>query len=160
MRIIVMSDSHGDFSRVRRIFEDNIPGADLFLHLGDGAKDFEDAGWLFPGVQKKNVRGNCDFGYGWDLPQEGLLDLMGKKVYYTHGDRWGVKYGLDEIERAGRERGADIVLFGHTHQAAAEFRDGLWLINPGSVRYGRDGTAGYLALDIDPAGIVAVRREF
>lgn len=158
MRIIAMSDSHGDFSRVRRIFEEN-PGADCFLHLGDGAKEFEDVGWLFPDTVRKGVRGNCDFGYGWDLPQEGTLDLAGKKLYFCHGDRWGVKYGLDEIERAGRERRADVVLFGHTHQAMAEFRDGLWLINPGSVRYGRNGAAGYLALDITSAGIVPVLRE-
>lgn len=159
MRIIAMSDSHGDFARVRRIFEEN-PGADLFLHLGDGAGDFEEAGWLFPDVPRKGVRGNCDFGHDWDLPREGMLEFAGKQIYFTHGDRWQVKSGLDEIERAGRERGADVVLFGHTHRAMAEYRDGLWLINPGSVRFSGHTQAGYLALDITPAGIVPVLRSF
>lgn len=159
MRIIVMSDSHGDFSRVRRIFEEN-PGADCFIHLGDGAGDFEEAGWLFPDVPKKGVRGNCDFGCDPKLPKEGLLEFSGKRLYFTHGDLWRVKYGLDEIERVGRERGADVVLFGHTHNAMAEYRDGLWLINPGSVRFGGRTPAGYLALDITEAGIVPVLRRF
>lgn len=160
MRLIVMSDSHGDFARVRKIFEDN-PGAECFLHLGDGARDFEEAGWLFPDAVKKGVRGNCDFGRDAEgLPREGLLELMGKRVYYTHGDLWRVKYGLDEIRRAGRERGANVVLYGHTHRAMAEYLDGMWLINPGSVRDSSHTPAGYLALDITEAGIVPVLRSF
>lgn len=159
MRIIVMSDSHGDFARVRRIFEEN-PGAELFLHLGDGAGDFQQAGRLFPDVPKIGVRGNCDFGFDRKLAKDATLELEGKKLYFTHGDLWGVKYGLDEIEEAGRERGADIVLFGHTHRAIAEYREGLWLINPGSVRFSDRTPAGYLALDIGPAGIVPVHRTF
>lgn len=153
-----MSDSHGDFARVRRIFEEN-PGADCFIHLGDGAKDFEEAGWLFPDTVRVGVRGNCDFGRDPDFPKDGLLMLGGKRIYYTHGDLWRVKYGLDEIERAGRERGADIVLYGHTHRAMAEYREGLWLINPGSVRDSSHTPAGYLALDITDAGVVPVLRK-
>ena len=159
MRIIVMSDSHGDFSRVRQIFEDN-PGADHFIHLGDGAKDFEEAGWLYPDTVRNGVRGNCDFGSGSQLPKEGLLELEGARIYFTHGDLWRVKYGLDEIWRAGREREANVVLYGHTHRAMAEYRDGTWLINPGSVRDSSYTPAGYLALDIGPAGIVPVLRTF
>lgn len=159
MRIIAMSDSHGDFARVRRIFEEN-PGADCFLHLGDGARDFEEAGWLFPDTVRKGVRGNCDFGVDLEIPKEGMLELAGARIYYTHGDLWQVKYGLDEIRRAGRERGANVVLYGHTHRAMAEYDDGLWLINPGSVRDSSHTPAGYLALDIGPAGIVPVLRKF
>ena len=59
MRIIAMSDSHGDFSKVRRVFEEN-PGAGCYIHLGDGARDFEEAGWLFPDAPRRSVQGNCD----------------------------------------------------------------------------------------------------
>lgn len=157
MRIIVMSDSHGDVCRVQEIFEKN-PGADCYIHLGDGARDFEEVGWLYPDTPRKSVRGNCDFGR--DEPSSGLLELGGKRIYFTHGHIWGVKQGLDDLEWAGRERHADIVLYGHTHRAEAEYRDGLWLINPGSVRDSRETPAGYLALDITPAGIVPVLRKF
>lgn len=158
MRIIVMSDSHGDFNRVMRIFSDN-PGADLFLHLGDGAKDFEEAGWLFPDTVRKAVRGNCDFGYDNELLKDGLLEVEGKKIFYTHGDRYQVKYGLENLERTARDKGVDIALYGHTHTALQEYQDGLWLINPGSVRDSSHTPAGYLALDITPAGVVPVIRR-
>ncbi len=157
MRIIVMSDSHGAFYSVKQIFEDN-PGADLFIHLGDGARDFEEAGWLFPQTSRKAVRGNCDYAYDLELPLDGLLELDGKRIYYTHGHQYQVKHGLEQMERAGRERNADVVLYGHTHTALAEYRDGLWLVNPGSVTDSSYSPAGYLALDITPAGIVPVLR--
>ena len=159
MRIIVMSDSHGSFSRVMAILHDN-PGADLFLHLGDGAKDFEEAGWLFPDTARKAVQGNCDFGYDLELMQEGVLEAEGKRILYTHGDRYRVKQGLEELEKAAREKEADIVLYGHTHTAFQEYRDGLWILNPGSVRDSSYTPAGYLVLDITPAGVVPVHRTF
>ena len=141
MRVIVMSDSHGDFFRVRRIFEEN-PGAGCFIHLGDGAKDFEEAGWLFPGSPRLSVQGNCDLGR--EEPLTGLIELEGRRIFYTHGHLFHAKYGLDELERAGRERKADVVLYGHTHRADAQYRDGLWILNPGSVRDSQYTPAGYL----------------
>ncbi len=37
MRIIVMSDTHGNFSAIEKIIEKNI-SADMFIHLGDGER--------------------------------------------------------------------------------------------------------------------------
>jgi len=159
MRVIVMSDSHGSFDRVKQIFEDN-PGADIFLHLGDGARDFEAAGRLFPDTVRKAVRGNCDVWFDSELLKSGLLEAGGKRIFYTHGDLYHAKYGPDELLRAGRENKADIVLYGHTHTALQEYHDGLWLLNPGSVRDSSHTPAGYLALDITGAGIVPVFRHF
>ena len=123
MRSIVMSESHGDSSRVRQIFEDN-PGADHFIHLGDGAKDFEEAGWLYPDTVRNGVRGNCDFGSGFQLPKEGLLELEGARIYFTHGDLWRVKYGLDEIWRStGTASGSSTPAASGT---AATPRRGTW----------------------------------
>lgn len=158
MRIIVMSDSHGSASRVRHIFEGE-PGAELYLHLGDGAADFVKAGWLFPSTARMGVLGNCDFSRDLDLPKTGLVELGGKRIFFTHGDLYRVKYGLDELEDAAREKGADIALFGHTHTACQEYRDGLWLLNPGSALDSSHTPAGYLALDITEAGVVPVFKK-
>ena len=159
MRIIVMSDSHGSVSRVRQIFEEE-PGAELYLHLGDGAADFVKAGWLFPSTTRMGVLGNCDFSRELALPKTGLVELGGKRIFYTHGDLYRVKHGLEELEAAGREKEADIVLYGHTHTALQEYREGLWLLNPGSVLDSSHTPAGYLALDLTPAGIVPVFKKF
>ena len=62
-----------------------------------------------------------------------------------------VKYGLSNLVAAAEERGAQIALFGHTHQAMTEYRGGLYLMNPGSLS-GPSGTYGII--DLTPAGIV------
>ena len=71
-----------------------------------------------------------------------------------------MKHGLEEIEAAGREKEADIVLYGHTHTALQEYREGLWLLNPGSVLDSSHTPAGYLALDLTPTGVVPVFKKF
>ena len=61
------------------------------------------------------------------------------------------RQGLYNVCCAAREKKADIVLFGHTHQALAEYDDGLYILNPGSL-HGSMGTYGII--DITKAGIV------
>ena len=59
---------------------------------------------------------------------------------------------------AARERKADILLFGHTHNALQEYDEGLYILNPGTL-HGSEGTFGIV--DITPAGIVTnVLRAF
>ena len=62
-----------------------------------------------------------------------------------------MKKTLYNLECAARDRKADIALYGHTHQAEIEYRDGLYLMNPGSL-HGSYGTYGII--DITPAGLV------
>ena len=57
---------------------------------------------------------------------------------------WGVKSGYDRAFAQARAVGADILLFGHTHQALCrQLEDGLWVLNPGSSR----STYGLITLD-------------
>ena len=53
------------------------------------------------------------------------------------------------MEQAAREAHADICLFGHTHQQMTDYRDGLYLMNPGAVAEGCYGM-----VDITPGGIM------
>ena len=46
---------------------------------------------------------------------------------------YGVKWGLEKIILAAGSRGADIVLFGHTHLPHESYEDGLYIFNPGSI---------------------------
>ena len=113
MRILVVSDTHRDqYSLEQAVLRQ--PKAEVVIHLGDGADEAEMVKAKFPEKTFLQVRGNCD--WGCDLPVEGEITLEGKKLFYTHGHAYNVKYGLYNICCAAREKKADIVLFGHTHQ--------------------------------------------
>jgi len=66
-----------------------------------------------------------------------------------------VKYSLSELLFAAQGRGADIVLYGHTHISHSEYIDGMHVVNPGSCS-GMGGSATYAIIDITKAGIVPV----
>ena len=146
MRILVVSDVHGDFRGLCQAIEAQ-PTAKVVIFLGDGLRQAEDAADLYLDRDFYMVPGNCDFGAdGIPIRQE---TFGGKRFYFTHGHRHDVKYTLYRLEMAAREAEADIALFGHTHQAYEEYVDGLYLFNPGSLRY--DRTYGYV--DIVGGGI-------
>lgn len=148
MRILVVSDTHRDSFSLRAAILKQ-PRAEVVIHLGDGEEEAADARDSFRDRMFLMVSGNCDWGSV--LPAEGFTTLAGKNIFYTHGYTYNVKYGMYEIISAARSRKADILLFGHTHEALTEYRDGLYLMNPGSL-CGSTGTYGIL--DITPAGIV------
>lgn len=148
MRILVVSDTHRDYNALRQAVLAQ-PNAEVVIHLGDGADEAADVKYLFPEKTFYQVRGNCDWGSA--LSAVGSVTLEGKKIFYTHGHGYNVKYGLYELKAAARAQKANIVLFGHTHRALAEFEDGLYLMNPGSLS---GGTASYGIIDITKAGIV------
>ncbi len=146
MRILVFSDSHGDRHALQDVLLRHPDITDV-IHLGDGLREVEDAVEQFPDHTFYPVRGNCD--YAGMAPDARLEVLGGKKVLCTHGHRYNVKYGLYTYACAARERGADVALFGHTHQPLEEYADGLYLFNPGSLRNG-----SYGILDVSPRGVM------
>lgn len=147
MRILVVSDSHGRTSVLREILE--LHGTPNVIFLGDGLRDVEEMEQLYPDRRFYRVAGNCDFGAS-DLTT-GRIEFAGRRIFYTHGHTYHVKYGLRELKDAARRAGADIALYGHTHAAFFEYDDGLYIMNPGAVS---GGDAGYGLIDITPAGIV------
>lgn len=148
MRILVVSDTHRDRAALRRAIL-NQPQARTVIHLGDGAEEAEEMKTAFPDRRILIVRGNCD--WGGTLPTEGLVRLAEKNIFYTHGYTYNVKLTMCQAVSAAREKKADVLLFGHTHQAFASYEDGLYVMNPGSL-HGTSGTYG--TLDISSAGIV------
>ncbi len=145
MRVLVLSDSHGAADLVRRAVAQQ-PSASLILHLGDGERDMLGCGASVPILQ---VRGNCDWGS--DLPAKIVTQECGCTLYLTHGYAERVKYGLYELKAAAREHHAHIALYGHTHEPVTTYEDGLWLVNPGSVRQG-----SYAVLDLTEKGVMPI----
>lgn len=146
MRILVVSDTHGDFYSLRRAL-DQQPSAEVIIHCGDGSEQYQYLKNVYAGKRVIGVRGNCDWSS--TLPHEELVEIGGKRVFITHGHLYNAKFTFMQLCCAAREQKADILLFGHTHQAMTDYLDGLYMMNPGSCSgYG----ASYGTIDITGRG--------
>lgn len=127
MKIVVISDSHGNSSGVDKIFREI--DFDYLFFLGDGLKDLKDYLYL---ENVYAVCGNCDL-FSVE-PNEMEFVLEDKKFFITHGNAYGVKYSLHSLISEGKNRGVDFVLFGHTHNRHVEEIDNMKVINPGTFK--------------------------
>ena len=155
-RIIAVSDSHGDASALREAFElaRRRGKIDAAVFLGDGLGDFEAvrAELLRDGIQCHAVRGNNDWRY--EDPSEIVFRVNGVKVYACHGHMWHVKYGIERLWYAAREREAQVVLYGHTHSAKVDLEYGVTFVNPGSVGERYKNSCAYAEILIEDNGFV------
>lgn len=151
MRILVMSDSHGSGRSVEQAIEAQ-PEAQHVIFLGDGENDIENASYIYPDRVFHIVCGNCDFCSNKPLHQ--LITIADKRIFICHGHTYGVKSTYENAIKAALLENADILLFGHTHNAYTEYRDGLYIMNPGSLS--RASTSSYGFIDITPSGIMPV----
>lgn len=155
MKCLCFSDSHGFLTYFKKALELH-PDAEAVFFLGDGLSDAEalaiqyrEKAWLI-------VRGNCDYSsmcLGAPAEKTESINLMGKKIVYTHGDLYGVKYGEQGLLQLAKTMNADIVLFGHTHTPFEKYipteEGGVYLFNPGSIEapaYDRGGSYGVINL--------------
>jgi len=157
MRILVVSDTHGRWTRLYDAVR-AVPDADEIIHLGDGAEDVEKCIESITGCRIICVAGNCDIRS--HNPEIRLLTLSGKRVLCTHGHNYRVKMGPDRLVYAAMEQQADICLFGHTHTAACFYHEGIHFMNPGSLGAPRDGKPTFGVVDITDTGIMCNIREY
>lgn len=156
LRVLVVSDNHGSVNRLRYLLQ--IEGhIDAMVHCGDfeGSEEYIKSMVDCPLYM---VKGNNDFFS--KLPSEMTFMLGDKRCFLTHGHGYAVGFDRKNIAQAGRERGADIVFFGHSHRPVTEV-DGLLLINPGSLTYPRQegGCPTYVILEIEEGKVwVQVRQ--
>ena len=145
MKIGIVSDTH----RLVRNMDKAIPyleNCDLIIHAGD---NYSDARYIYgeTGVNVMAVVGNCDFE---DAEDELLFDFGGKKFFVCHGHRYDVKYGTKFLQTKAEREGADIVVFGHSHETFSEVINGTLYIDPGSLSLPRGGSKrGFAILEID-----------
>ena len=138
MKCIVFSDSHGNPSYMRHVLNMH-KDAEVVFFLGDGLADFDEVMSQEKTRVGYAVVGNCDFYKIYkDTPARKTeeIQLLGKKIVYTHGDLYGAKYGMGGLVSLGERLSADIVLFGHTHTPHEEYvskNHPLYLFNPGSI---------------------------
>ena len=142
MKLLVLSDTHRSLGFAYEAIEKESP--DAVAHLGDHLSDAEDLSFAFQGPDFYYVPGNCD--YAPTVPPSLTLEFDGVRVFLTHGHLFGVKSGLDTLAAAAKDMGAQLALFGHTHQALLEERNGVTLLNPGAA--GRLGRSSYAVVEL------------
>lgn len=126
---VIVSDSH---ARSRKFLEQLAPlfaENDYIIHLGDGAADMREISSAYP-EKTYLLRGNCDFSGG---AEECVIEAEGVSLFCCHGHRYGVKGGLSRLVGRAKELGCAVALYGHTHAAAIEERDGVLCVNPGAI---------------------------
>jgi len=141
MKILVVSDSHGNLANLQRAVQQFAP--DCVLHLGDHWSDAMDLQKSLT-VPLYAVPGNCDFGVR--EMTERLLEFEGVKIFMTHGHKYGVKQSPMRAMYAAEERQAQILCFGHTHRAICAQQTGLWVLNPGTCGGSRP-TCGIIEIE-------------
>ena len=109
---------------------------DAIFFLGDGIRDLSVIQSKYPEIPIFKVKGNCDLGVQ-DASEELTFNFDGINILLTHGHRHGVKYGYESIIKYAKNKGADAVMFGHTHVPCdkIEYLDDekIHLFNPGSI---------------------------
>ncbi|ADI02795.1 MAG TPA: metallophosphoesterase [Syntrophothermus lipocalidus] len=148
MRIVVCGDTHGRINMMKAELG-KMEGVDLLLHTGDFYKDGLELA-RFSGVQARVVVGNCDIGMS--EPAEDLFEIEGYRFLLTHGHLYRVKNHLISLKLRAKETGADVVVFGHTHEPGWEKIEGIWFLNPGSAslpRLHQYGTYALVEIDQD-----------
>lgn len=144
-KIVVVSDNHGANLTVDLIKEEH-EDADIFVHCGDSEGTKADlAGFIA-------VSGNND--WPGDFPLAAKFECEGVSFLVTHGDRYGYldreSQMLDDLELSE----CDVLLSGHTHVPQFKQIDRHTLINPGSSRLPRGGTAkSYMILYVESGKI-------
>ena len=129
MRILVLSDSHGNLENMVQAVERESPR--MILHLGDCWREAERLHDRYPDLPFHQVPGNCDFRPG--EPTEQLLFVGDKRVLMCHGHTYRVKQSLLLAGYAAEEQNLDLFLFGHTHQPLVDMRGKTLFLNPGSI---------------------------
>ena len=146
MEFLIVSDSHGRIDRLAQITEAcSACPPDRILFLGDGIND---CGALsrMSGKEVLAVSGNCDILS--PEPPERITQAEDKKILMLHGHTRGVKHGLKRLEYRAKEVGADIVLYGHTHERDCHVSGGVWFFNPGSVGFPSGGGPSFGRLTV------------
>ena len=151
MRILVFSDTHGSISNCVKVI-DAIQKVDMIIHLGDILRDVDDLNALYPDIPIVYVCGNNDFHRG-NVPYDKMVEVEDKKIFITHGHLYRVKYEYDTVFNKAMSVNADIVLFGHTHEGYENHRQGIFMMNPGSISLPYRGRGSYGVIEIDDGKI-------
>ena len=152
MKVFIVSDTH-DKHRSLEMALEQVGEIDVFIHLGDIGDGLEHIDAIVD-CEKYMIGGNNDFFSS--LPREREFLIGNKRVFITHGHKYIKGLNLAGLVEAGRSRGVDIVMFGHTHMPYLERLSDLTLLNPGSISLPRqtDREPSFVLMEMELSGEV------
>lgn len=132
----VVSDTHGFYDPA---LDDLLVGAAHIVHAGD-IGTFDVLARLRALAPVTAVLGNTDLpSWGEQLPWEAQAEVLGLRLLVCHIGR--SLMGRHEPEAEG----IDLVISGHSHRAAVEWRGETLFLNPGAAGRARFGLSRTLA---------------
>lgn len=159
MRFAVLSDTHGDLSRMFAA-ADYIRALkpDALIHLGDFCADAEAMAKELR-LELHAVAGNCDADRTTH-PAADVLEAEGARILLCHGHTYDVGETPQRLIWAAQERECTAALFGHTHRQFLEKEDGVLLMNPGSLCRPRGTEAGLGLLTVEKGAVRGLLLPF
>ncbi len=151
MKILIVSDTHGHDSNLKRVLKKN-GTPDALIHLGD-SENTEDHLKKLALCPVYMVAGNCD-GFT-NLPLTRIVELDGCRILLTHGHPFYVSVDLEKLVEEAKINGCSVAMFGHTHRPLIDQSDpSLTVLNPGSLSYPRqDGhMPSYILMETEGKG--------
>ncbi len=124
MKILLTSGLHGYSRELVAIYYRT--AVEEVIILGDYEFDID----ILP-FEPLVVKGNSlmdNYGRDFEVIKRGNITF-----FITHGHSFGVKSGLNDLKKFGKEYRPNIVCFGHTHRAEILKDEGITYLNPGSL---------------------------
>lgn len=153
-QMLVMSDTHYEERLIERIVKAH-PQCELYVHCGDSQLS-ANARVLQPFIV---VAGNTD-RVAWQSDEYVMFGDYPMMV--THGHRYQVNWGLDQLVQKAKQERVEIVCFGHTHVPLCVQVAGVLFINPGSVTSPRGAWSfgTYAVIEYDPKAEAQLKVRF
>lgn len=151
MKILIVSDTHGRNTNLKKAILNMGNYLDLLIHLGDSVCSPEEIEKMVS-CPVEMVKGNCD-GVS-RLPGAKIIKIGDHSAFLTHGHLYGGQYGIGTMRDIAKENGADIVMFGHIHEPIIDKSENVTVLNPGSLSQPRQEghRPTYLVMTIEDDG--------
>lgn len=118
----VISDTHG---LLREEVRSGLRGCGMILHAGDIGSPLI-LTELRQIAEVVAVRGNVDTGlWASELKKEEFVEVEGHRICVVHD--------ISTLTLDPASAGVDIVIYGHSHKPAVEWKGGILYLNPGSA---------------------------
>lgn len=144
MKLVVVSDNHGNSYYMEEIYSIHQEDTDEWVHCGDSEFMEDHPLWQ----HYKTVLGNMDITNKYELSR--VERIGGFHYLLVHGHKHGVKQSYNKLIDLAKSQDVHVVFYGHTHIPKVEKEEGILFINPGSIAQPRNRDKGtYLVIEVD-----------